>query len=226
VSLLMEAEFSGMVAAAIGGVLFLVWALAVHFMLRATRATRAYSDDEATIGADDSPGTISGWAEVAGSPEALATKLTERLAHDGLGFLGPVKITGADRRAVSFEAISGTSGTIASTPGGLRRGVVRFAGAGKKTRIEYRIEARSGRLLLALGWLFVALGFASIVVGLVLVFTLVVSSPRAEIRSQAVQMIQAVHMIWPPFLFAALSRQPVKLIRTHFEALINNLPYA
>jgi hypothetical protein len=41
----------------------------------------------------------------------------------------------------------------------------------------------------------------------------------------ALQMMQAIHFVWPPFLFAQLSRQPVKAIRSQFEALVNNLPY-
>jgi hypothetical protein len=223
----MESEIAAPIAIAIATVLFMVWATAVRFMLRATRERQALADlDAASIGADNSPGTITGSAEVPGSPETLAAKLAERLARDGLGFLGPVRITGADRREVSFEAASGTEGAAASTPAGLRRGVVRFVGAGNKTRIEYRVEAVSGRILLTLGWLFIALGLAAIVVGLCLEFAFVIPSPQPAVRVQAVQMFQAVHFIWPPFLFAHLSRQPIKLIRIQFEALINNLPYA
>jgi hypothetical protein len=223
----MESEIAGSIVIAIATVLFLVWATAVRFMLRATRERQALVDDDASsMGTDSSPGTIVGKAEVPGTPEALANKLTERLARDGLGFLGPVKITGADRREVSFEAIGGTTGATASTPGGLRRGLVRFSGSGNKTRIEYHVEAASGRVLLTLGWISVALGLAAILVGLCLEFTFVIPSPQAATRAQAVQMIQAVHLVWPPFLFAQLSRQPIKLIRNQFEALINNLPYA
>jgi hypothetical protein len=223
----MEPEIAGTVAVAIATVLFMVWATAVRFMLRATRERQALADDDAaSIGADNLPGTITGRAEVAGSPEALAAKLTERLSRDGLGLLGPIRITGADRREVSFEAVGATPGATASTPGGLRRGVVRFSGAGNKTRIEYRVEAASGRILLALGWVFIGLGLAALVAGLCLEFAFVIPSPQPGLRAQAVQMIQAVHFIWPPFLFAQLSRQPVRLIRNQFEALFNNLPYA
>jgi hypothetical protein len=179
----MEPEIAGTVAVAIATVLFMVWATAARFMLRATRERQALADDDnASIGTDNSPGAIFGNAEVAGSPEALATKLTERLARDGLGFLGPVKITGADRREVNFEAIGSTPGAIATTPGGLRRGVVRFSGAGNKTRIEYRVEAASGRVLITLGWLFIALGLAAILVGLCLEFTFVIPSPPSVPR--------------------------------------------
>ena len=112
-------------------------------------------------GTDNPAGTIAGSAEVPGNPDELSAKLTERLARDGLGFLGPIKITGADRKQVSFEAIGNTPGGSGNPPANLRRGVVRFSGAGNKTRIEYRVEAGSGRVLLALGWFFLALGLAA-----------------------------------------------------------------
>ena len=70
------------------------------------------------------------------------------------------------------------------------------------------------------------MGLAAIVIGLCVEFTFVIPSRQPGIRARAFQMMQAVHFVWPPFLFAALSRQPVKFIRNHFEALINILPYA
>jgi hypothetical protein len=221
-----EQEFASIVVVAIATVLFMVWATAVRFMRRATRERQSLSDGAAqTFETESTAPTISGDTEVPGSPEQLADKLTERLARDGLGFLGPVKITSADKRQVSFEALGGAPGTAAGAPGGLRRGVVRFSGAGNKTRIEYHIEAGSGRWLLTLGWLFVALGLAAILIGVGLEFAFVIPSPQSAMRAQAVQMFQAIHLVWPPFLFASLSRQPLKMIRSHFEALINNLPY-
>src|SRR5262245_22233407 len=135
----MEPEIASTIVIAIATVLFIVWATAVRFMLSASRERQSLiSDTAADFATDVSPGTVTGKTEVVGSPDALAAKLAERLARDGLGFLGPVKITGADRREVSFEAIGSTPGANASTPGGLRRGVVRFTGAGNRTRIEYR----------------------------------------------------------------------------------------
>jgi hypothetical protein len=222
-----EPEIASTIVIAIATVLFIVWATAARFMRLASRERQSLTSDAAADFATQvSPGTITGKAEVPGSPDALAAKLAERLARDGLGFLGPVKITGADRREISFEAIGSTTGANASTPGGLRRGVVRFAASGNKTRIEYHVEAGTSRVLLTLGWLFLALGLAAIVIGLCLEFTFVIPSQQPGIRAQAFQMMQAVHFVWPPFLFAALSRQPLKFIRNHFEALINNLPYA
>ena len=221
----MPTEVAVAVVIGIAAVGFLVWLFAVQVMLRATRERQAISDDTTlALDTEDPAGTLTGTAEVPGHSEELSAKLAERLARDGLGFLGPIKITAADRREVSFESIGGTPGVPGSA--GLRRGVVRFSGFGNKTRIEYRVEAGSGRVLLAIGWVFIALGLAALVIGLILEFAFVVNSPQAAIRGQAVQMIQAIHFIWPPFLFAHLSRQPVRMIRNQLEALVNNLPYA
>ena len=165
---------------------------------------------------------------MAGNPVELSAKLAERLARDGLGFLGPIKITSADRKQVSFEAIGNTPGGSGPPPANLRRGVVRFSSAGNKTRIEYRVEAGSGHALLMLGWVFICTrarcrSWPAFGLEFAVVF---VSSPQAAVRAQAFQIIQVIHFIWPPFLFAHLSRQPVKLIRNQFEALVHNLPYA
>jgi hypothetical protein len=217
----MEPEIATAVAVGIAIVGFVVWLFALQMMMRATRERQAISDDALQVIDPENPaGTITGSAEVPGQPEELSAKLAEKLARDGLGFLGPIKITGADRREVRFEAIGDAPGAV-----GLRRGVVRFSGASNKTRIEYQVEAGSGRILLTLGWVFIALGLAALVIGLFLEFAFVINSPQAAIRDQSFQMMQAIHFLWPPFLFAPLSRQPVKAIRSQFEALVNNLPY-
>jgi hypothetical protein len=217
----MEPEIATAVAVGIAIVGFVVWLFALQMMMRATRERQAISDDASQATDFENPaGTINGSAEVPGQPEELSAKLAEILARDGLGFLGPIKITGADRREVRFEAIGDAPGAV-----GLRRGVVRFSGASNKTRIEYQVEAGSGRILLTLGWVFIALGLAALVIGLFLEFAFVINSPQAAIRDQSFQMMQAIHFLWPPFLFAPLSRQPVKAIRSQFEALVNNLPY-
>ncbi len=222
----MQPEFAAAVAVGIAVALFVVWLFALRAMLGATRERQAISDDDAqAMGTEPSAATISGSAEVAGAAEALSARLAEKLARDGLGFLGPVKITSADRREVSFEALGGPPGAGGPASVALRRGGVRFSASGNKTRVEYHVEAGSGRVLLGLGWLFIAFGLAAIVIGLALEFAFVINSPQEGTRTQAVQMLQAVHLIWPPFLFAQLSRQPIRAIRNQFDAMINNLPY-
>ena len=217
----MQSELAAAVVIGIAFVGFLVWAFALRMMLNVTRERQVIAHETMNSLEDETPAeTITGSALVSGPAEELSAKLAAKLARDGLGFLGPVKIIAADRREVSFESTGNMGG-----PAGMHRGLVRLSGAGDKTRIEYAVKARSARVLIALGWISIALGLAALVIGVCLEFAFVINSPQAGVRFQAVQMIQAVHFLWPPFLFAMLARQPIRVIRTQLEALVNNLPY-
>jgi hypothetical protein len=57
-------------------------------------------------------------------------------------------------------------------------------------------------------------------------FSYVIPNPNPSVRGQAFQVVQVVHFLWPPFLFAALSRQPVRWISARVDALVTNLPYS
>jgi hypothetical protein len=203
------------------------WLAGLTVMLRATREQQAQSN-EATdrFDAETAPraGTIVGGADVDGQPEALATKLAERLARNGLGPFGPVKIVACDRHEVVFEAAGTDLGSSAYGGSGFRRGRARFSGLGARTRVDYFVEVASRRVLLALGWLSLALGLVALVAAPWLEFTYVL--PNANLRTQAIQAIQMAHFLWPPFLFAFLFRQPARMLRAQLEALVNNLPFA
>jgi hypothetical protein len=208
---------------AIGGV---AWLAGLTVMLRATRERQARDDTAADpfhFESEPHAATITGGAEVDGEPESLAAKLAERLALNGLGPFGPVKIVGSSRQAVAFEAAGQDLGAGGYGGSGFRRGHVRFGRAGNRTRVEYVVETSSRGVLLALGWLALGLGLVALVTAPWLEFTYVLPDPN--IRGQALQTFQMVHFLWPPFLFAHLSRQPERILRAHMEALINNLPY-
>jgi hypothetical protein len=203
------------------------WLAGLAVMLRCTRerVTRAGEAAELFEVEGNIPeNTIVGGADIAGQPEALATKLAERLAHNGLGFFGPVKIVACDRHEVAFEAAGPNLGGAAYGGTGFRRGRVRFTGSGTRTRVDYVVEISSrGRILLGLGWLALALGLMALIAAPWLEFAYVV--PNANLRAQAVQTLQMVHFLWPPFLFAFLSRQPDRVLRAQMDALVNNIPY-
>ena len=124
-------------------------------MIRATREGQGGASDAAErFDVDDGrpTGAIIGGADVDGQPEALAAKLAERLARNGLGPFGPVKIVTCDRSEVVFEAAGldlGSAGYGGSgfrcgradqllryaDPGGLRRGNLVSAGRVTGTRL-------------------------------------------------------------------------------------------
>lgn len=205
-----------------------IWLSGLAFLWRATRAIRERDQSAAMrfeVEESSSPGLLAGAAEVDGRPEDLSAKLAALLAREGQAPFGPVRVLSCDSRRLDFET-TGSMGSGGGIDGKVRRGQFLFAPLGSRTRIEYAIEVPSGRVLLGIGWLFVALGLAALVVGCWLMFAFVVASPNPSARSQAFQMVQAVHLLWPPFLFATLARQPARMIEARVSALVHNLPYS
>ena len=222
----MDEETAKTIVIGITAVGAVAWLAGLTVMLRATRAQRAGAGEVGEhLDAEGArpAGTIVGGADVDGQPEALAAKLAEQLARNGLGPFGPIKIVTCDRREVAFEAAGPDLGAAAYGGSGFRRGRAFFTASGKQTRIDYVVEASSRGILLAIGWLVLALGLVALVAAPWLEFTYVL--PNANLRTQAVQTVQMVHFLWPPFLFAFLSRQPARVLRAQMESLVHNLPY-
>ncbi len=225
----MESSVSTLIVIAITAVGVIAWLAGVTVVARATRdrqaraleAAERFDIEDAVAG-----GTIAGEAEVEGRPEELSEKLARLLARDGMGPFGPVKIITCDRTELIFEPAGPPAGSPGHATVGVRGGRFRFTAKGARTRIEYAIEAPSGRVLIALGWLFLLLGLAALVAGCWAMWTYVLPSPNPGVRGQAVQMVQVVHLLWPPFLFAALARQPARLIQSRVSAMVHNLPYS
>jgi hypothetical protein len=222
----METDPSTWIVIALTTVGAVVWLAGLAVMARATRELRARAQDAAArfdIEERSAAGTLVGEGEVDGRPEDLSEKLAGLLARESMPPFGPVKIVACDRGELVFESAGLNAGTAA---GGVRGGRFRFSPVGSRTRIEYAIEAPSGRVLIASGWLFIVLGLAALVAGCWIMFAYVVPSPNPGVRGQAVQMVQVCHLLWPPFLFAALSRQPARMIQARVSAMIHNLPYS
>jgi hypothetical protein len=224
-----EPDISTLIVIAIAAVGGIIWLAALSVMARAMRDRRARAQEAAArfdIEDAAADGMIVGETDVQGRPEELSEKLARLLAHDGMGPLGPVKIVACDPTELAFEPAGAGTGSPGYTGAGIYRGRFRFTPKGSLTRIEYAVEAPTGRVLLALGWLFIVLGLAALVGGCWAMFTYVLPGPNPNVRGQAFQMIQVVHFLWPPFLFASLARQPARWIMARIDALVNNLPYS
>jgi hypothetical protein len=222
----MDEETAKTIVIAITAVGAMAWLAGVTVMIRTTRERQAGANEAAgqfDVDGARPAGTIVGGADVDGQPEALAAKLAERLARDGLGPFGPVKIIACDRREVAFEAAGTDLGAAGYAGSGFRRGQAHFTALGNRTRVDYVVETSSRGVLLALGWLFLGLGLLALVAAPWLEFTYVL--PNANLRTQAIQTVQMVHFLWPPFLFAFLSRQPARILRAQMESIVHNLPY-
>jgi hypothetical protein len=147
----METDPGTWIVIAITAVGAVVWLAGLAVMARATRELRARAQDAAArfdIEERSAAGTLVGEGEVDGRPEDLSEKLAGLLARDGIPPFGPVKIIACNRGELVFEAAGLNPGTAA---GSIRGGRFRFSPVGSRTRIEYAIEAQSGRVLLASG---------------------------------------------------------------------------
>jgi hypothetical protein len=68
-------------------------------------------------------------------------------------------------------------------------------------------------------------GLVALVGGGWAAYTFLASSPNPAARGQTLQMLQAVHFLWPPFLFGALYRWGNSAVAGQFDAFAHNLPY-
>jgi hypothetical protein len=94
-----------------------------------------------------------------------------------------------------------------------------------KTRVDYAIAVPRVRLFLILGYVFEALGILAIITGFSVIYFFVIPSPDTAVRWQTLQMIQVIHFLWPPFLFAYIYRKSASIIRVQFDTFIHNLPF-
>jgi hypothetical protein len=107
-----------------------------------------------------------------------------------------------------------------------RRAELRFTAVSPaRTRVEWLVEPANLRWLLQLGVFFQILGLLALVLGCAFIHTYVASSPNPAVRWQTLQMLQAVHFLWPPFLCGSLYRRVLRAAPDQLDALANNLPY-
>jgi hypothetical protein len=174
-----------------------------------------------------------GRVEIAGRPDAMAQKLAESLGRTGLsGLLTRVLERTADR--VVFEvtrqpAMSAMMGGGGRSGCGIRqpiRGEVVFSAFGSgRTRADFALEAGAGRGLVVGGMVFLIAGLVTLATLFLCLRFIVIGSPNPALRAQSVQMLQCVHLIWPPWLCGILYRRGQDSLRNALEVLVGNLPY-
>jgi hypothetical protein len=225
----MDTETARWVLYAITAIGFVVWLAAMQFVVasvkaenEATRAAlEAFGFDEPSVGR-----LVVGRAEIEGQPAALAAKAASALANPWQNQLGPIKILARSEDRVSFEG-AGHAAVGQAGWRGLGRGTMQFTRRGPNhTAVAYAVELRGGRWMLLMARLFLILGLAALVAGCGLILAFVVPHPNPAVRAQAVQMVQAVHFLWPPFLFAGLYRSTARAVRVSLEVLVHNLPFS
>ncbi len=223
----MSTEAAQLTLAAITLVGTVVWLISLQFLVltyrkgKSRQSASAFSLDNPEQLPDD---WFLGSADVDGQPSALLDKAVAILARQSAlqpGAFGPLKITERTASRVAFERVGPM---LAHQP--FHQGRLMFTSLGNaRTRIDFAVELARGRWLLRLGWAFLAAGFLALSLGCWAIYVFCVSSNNPAVRVQAVQMVQCVHFLWPPFLFGGLYRHRMNSVLSSFEALVHNLPY-
>lgn len=156
-----------------------------------------------------------GELDVDSDPEAFVTRARELLMRGVANSpLSRLKIVEATDLTLSWQG---------SGAGVRHAGSLRATRRGKGTRIEWQVEADSG-LLTAGRWV-VAVGALTIAGLYWLLAQYVVASEQPGLRFQVVQMCQAVHVLWPPFLFGGLPRGIKRRLVTDLDQSLSNLRF-
>jgi len=220
----MNAETAQFVLFAVTGVGAVVWVAGLRFLVASHRAGKNPPVERFGL-AERPENLIAGTAEVEGRPAELAAKAASVMARENVGTIGMLKILERTDDRVAFEAVGpGQSG--GSRGQFVGRGQLRFSPAARgRTRIDYAVEVSGGRGLLLGGAIFQVLGLVALVAGFWLIRTYIIPNQDPAIRGQTFQMLQVVHVLWPPFLFGGLYRGRHTAVRTAFDTLVHNLPY-
>lgn len=232
----MTEETALLVLCLVAAVGALVWLLGLAYVLRSRQArVRALTGGDypgegpafrsqalEDAGTEGSTAVISGSAEVEGAPEDLVSKAAHVMA---VGGLGQCRIVGRSEGRLVFEGTIQAKGKQDHGPRACRGGF-RFTPVDTiRTRVEYLIEIPGGRWALLLAGVFQFLGLVALVGGFWALNTFVAHSDNPVVRAQVFQMLQAVHFLWPPFLFAFVYRRWGVAVRRTVETLLSNLPY-
>ena len=225
-SIPMTPETAELVLYAIAGAGALVWIAGLWFLL-ASRKAGAAAPATGRWGSreDEASRMASGFVDVDGEPDDLLARAASVLAAGTFGALGAVKILERTESKIVLEPVDiGPAGQPRWS--GFRRAELFFSSAGHgRTRVGYSVHGSSRSWLLAVGGAFQVLGLLALVAGVWAIRTFVVPSENPGVRWQTIQMVQAIHFLWPPFLFGGLYRKQGRWIRTAFETFIQNLPH-
>jgi hypothetical protein len=149
---------------------------------------------------------------VAAPASAVRDALVDALSRaQQMSPLSLARITRADEDEVAWEVTRGPQ---------RHRGIVRLAADGPRTRATYGIVGAGPLLRIAAA---VCVAGLFVTVGLYLLLqAYVADSPDEHLRWQVFQMLQAVHLLWPPFLLAGLARKVRSQSAEEIERIVSN----
>lgn len=188
-----------------------VWALGLRVTLRALGGS--------------SPEMVLGRVELDLPASDVRRHLVQGLAASPM--LG-ARVTAADDdevRATLRTVPPRARGNLPSEPEGVDL-LCRLEGGRSHTTLDWHLDVTPlGRRLPQIGAGFLAAGLVALAVAAWAMPTFVLDHPEAAVRAQAVQTLQVIHFLWPPFLLAAVRRRiranAVRLVEDH----LNNLRF-
>jgi hypothetical protein len=215
----MNAANAEMLLYAITAVAVVVWVEGLRFLVATVRKGKKGSEEFGKLDDPAPANIIFGSAEVKGSAAELSQKAAAVMAARS------IKICEKTDESIVFETpkefIPGSNVNLPPLSGQMRFTPL----AAQTTRVDYALAKPRVRILLILGFVFQALGFIAIMAGFLLIYFLAVSDPNPGVRWQTMQMVQVVHFLWPPFMFAGIYRKSVSFVKSQFDTFIHNLPF-
>ncbi len=215
----MNAANAEMLLYAITAVAVVAWVEGLRFLTATIRKEKKGGEEFAKADDPAPANIIFGSAEVQGSAAELSQKAAAVMAARS------IKICEKTDESIVFETpkefIPGSNINLPPLSGQMRFTPL----SAQTTRVDYALAKPRVRVLLILGFVFQALGLIAIIAGFLLIYFLAVPNPNPGVRWQTVQMVQVVHFLWPPFLFAGLYRKSASFVRAQFDTFIHNLPF-
>lgn len=218
----MDIETASLIQNVITGVLFLLWLSTAAFVWATFRLDSSAVDGDPgfnTMSTDLEIGAREALkyaeAQVDGDPAELSARAARLLAEGRM--VGPVRVEqGRDLRLMFSSDQSNQF---------IRRGYIDFQPLGSgRTRISALfVRPRPGKILLWLSLFGCVVGMASLMGTYVLIDRLVVHNANPNVRYQVFQMLQAVHLMWEPFLFAGIYRSQRSAAELALDGATNGL---
>lgn len=226
----MDTQTATLTLAAIVAGAFFIWLMGVQYRRIATMNNPTPDDptlEEFHLPEGTSKGDwLLGQLEVQGDPERLVENTSALLVRQGASSFGPIKILEKSKNQLQFEIVGPAVMSQHHHTKWFQHAVLRFTSrGGNSTRIDYAVELAPLRFLIGIATVIQILGLAILLAGAWFIYTFVVSSPQEAIRWQTLQMLQIIHLLWPPFLFIILYRRGREEIKARLEAFLTNLPY-
>lgn len=156
--------------------------------------------------------------QVVGRFEELSSRLARQIAQK----LPAAKITAQSPQAIVLEPISFGQWM------GFARIDISLAPIGENLTEISRTVWQQRSQAPQWAWWLSGIGMVAIIAGFAVIKTLVVNHPHPAVRWQTVQMVQVIHLLWPPFLavaFAKARKTAGLTIAGMLDGLITNLPY-